>query len=149
MIEEACSDLGSRFFIRIREKLGLAYFVGASQVTGLVPGPFVFYLGTDPAKVEAVKTEFLDEIRALATDGLTPEELSRAKAKMLGQESLRKQSNDALAHACALDELYGLGFNEYTKLRARVEAVTLEDARAVARQLFAEAPSVLAVVRPE
>ena len=149
LIEEACSDLGSRFFIRIREKLGLAYFVGASQVTGLVPGPFVFYLGTDPAKVEAVKTEFLDEIRALATDGLTPEELSRAKAKMLGQESLRKQSNDALAHACALDELYGLGFNEYTKLRARVEAVTLEDARAVARQLFAEAPSVLAVVRPE
>ena len=149
LIEEASSDLGSRFFVRIREKLGLAYFVGASQVTGLVPGPFVFYLGTDPAKVEAVKAEFLDEIRALATDGLTEEELTRAKAKLLGQEALRNQSNDAFAHACALDELYGLGFEEYTRLRARIEAVTLEDVRAVARKLFGEAPSVLAVVRPE
>jgi len=148
LIEEASSDLGSRFFVRIREKLGLAYFVGASQVAGLVPGPFVFYLGTDPAKVEAVKTEFLDEIRALATDGLTEEELARAKAKMLGQEAMRNQSNDAFAHASALDELYGLGFDEYTRLRARIESVTLDDVRAVARKLFSEAPSVLAVVRP-
>ena len=149
LIEEASSDLGSRFFVRIREKLGLAYFVGASQVAGLVPGPFVFYLGTDPAKVEAVKAEFLDEIRALGADGLTEEELARAKAKLLGQEAMRNQSNDAFAHACALDELYGLGFDEYTRLRARIEAVTLDDVRAVARRLFSEAPSVLAVVRPE
>jgi len=149
LIEEACSDLGSRFFVRIREKLGLAYFVGASQVAGLVPGPFVFYLGTDPAKVEAVKTEFLDEIRALANDGLTEEELARAKAKFLGQEAMRNQSSDAFAHASALDELYGLGFDEYTRLRAHIEAITLEDVRAVARRLFCETPSVLAVVRPE
>ncbi|MEI7958389.1 MAG: insulinase family protein, partial [Verrucomicrobiota bacterium] len=149
LIEEACSDLGSRFFVRIREKLGLAYFVGASQVAGLVPGPFIFYLGTDPAKVEAVKAEFLDEIHILATDGLTPEELARSKAKLLGQEAMRNQSNDAFAHACALDELYGLGFDEYTRLRARIEAITLLDVRAVARKLFSEAPSVLAVVRPE
>ena len=148
LIEEACSDLGSRFFIRIREKLGLAYFVGASQMAGLVPGPFLFYLGTDPVKVEAVKAEFLDEIRTLAQDGLTPEELARAKEKLLGQEALRNQSNDAFAHACALDELYGLGFDEYTRLRARVEAVTLDDTRTLARRLFGEAPSVLAVVHP-
>ena len=38
LIDEASSDLGSRFFIRIREQMGLAYYVGASQVQGLVPG---------------------------------------------------------------------------------------------------------------
>jgi zinc protease len=149
LIEEASSDLGSRFFVRIREKLGLAYFVGATQMLGLVPGSFVFYLGTDPAKVEAVTAEFIDEIRDLALEGLTPGELSRAKAKLLGQEALRNQSNDAFAHACALDELYGLGFEESTRLRERIEAVTLDDIRAVARKLFHEAPSVLAVVGPE
>lgn len=149
LIEEACSDLGSRFFLRIREKLGLAYFVGASQVQGLVPGPFVFYLGTSPGKVVPVQAELLDEIRALAADGLTPEELTRSKAKLLGQEALRKQSNDALAYSCALDELYGLGFDESTHLRERIEAVTLEDVRDLAKTLFGEAPRVLAVVRPE
>src|SRR6059058_6266106 len=48
LIDEASSDLGSRFFVRIREQMGLAYYVGASQMQGLVPGLFAFYLGTDP-----------------------------------------------------------------------------------------------------
>ena len=52
LIDEASSDLGSRFFVRIREQMGLAYYVGASQMQGLVPGLFVFYLGTDPQKIE-------------------------------------------------------------------------------------------------
>jgi zinc protease len=56
LIDEASSDLGSRFFVRIREQMGLAYFVGSSQMQGLVPGLFLFYLGTDPQKLEPVKT---------------------------------------------------------------------------------------------
>ncbi|HYV31553.1 MAG TPA: insulinase family protein, partial [Candidatus Binatia bacterium] len=43
LLEEACSDLGSRLFLRIREKLGLAYYVGAQNFLGLVPGYFAFY----------------------------------------------------------------------------------------------------------
>src|SRR6266487_2090704 len=66
LIDEASSDLGSRFFIRIREQMGLAYYVGASQMQGLVPGLFAFYLGTDPQKIEPVKTALLDEIHKLA-----------------------------------------------------------------------------------
>ena len=54
LLNEASNDLGSRFFNRIREQLGLAYFVGAGNFAGLAPGSFVFYLGTDPKKVEAV-----------------------------------------------------------------------------------------------
>src|SRR5262249_16065033 len=77
LIDEASSDLGSRFFVRIREEMGLAYFVGTSQMQGLVPGLFSFYLGTDPQKIEPVKTALLDEIHKLANEGLTPQELER------------------------------------------------------------------------
>ena len=52
--------------------------------------------------------EFLDEIQKLAKEGLTPEELKRAKEKILGQQAIRNQSNDAFAYASALDELYEL-----------------------------------------
>ena len=38
LIDEASSDLASRFFIRIREQMGLAYYVGASQIQTLGPG---------------------------------------------------------------------------------------------------------------
>jgi zinc protease len=149
LIDEASSDLGSRFFIRIREEMGLAYFVGSSQLVGLAPGAFVFYLGTDPAKLTAVKAELLDEIHRLVAHGLSMEELARAREKLLGQQEIRNQSNDTFAFSAALDELYGLGANYYRKLRSQVEAVTADEIRRVARKYFAEQPAVVAVVRPE
>ena len=149
LIDDACSDLGSRFFIRIREKMGLAYYVGASQFLGLAPGPFAFYLGTSPQKVDAVKTELLDEINKLAREGLTAEELARAKEKSIGQQDIRNQSEDTFAYMTALDELYGLGFNYYKEEKAKLEAVKLEDIKRVANKYFENKPEVLAIVRPE
>jgi zinc protease len=148
LIDEASSDLGSRFFIRIREQMGLAYYVGASEMQGLVPGLFAFYLGTDPQKIEPVKTALLDEIHKLANDGLTPEELARAKKKLIGQQEIANQSNDAFGYHCALDEVYGLGFNYYKRLEHDVNAVTLEDIKQTAAKYFRDQPYVLATVRP-
>jgi zinc protease len=148
LIDEASSDLGSRFFIRIREQMGLAYYVGASQFQGLVPGLFAFYLGTDPQKIEPVKTALLDEIRKLASDGLTSEELARAKKKLIGQQQIAMQSNDAFGYQSALDELYGLGFDYYKQLERDVDAVTLEEIKRTAAKYFRDQPYVLATVRP-
>ena len=148
LIDEASSDLGSRFFIRIREQMGLAYYVGASEMQGLVPGLFAFYLGTDPQKIEPVKAAFLDEIHKLANEGLTPVELERAKKKLIGQQEIANQSNDAFGYHCALDELYGLGFDYHKQLEHDVNAVTLEDIRKVAAKYFRDQPYVLATVRP-
>lgn len=149
LIDEASSDLGSRFFVRIREQMGLAYYVGSSQMMGLVPGPFVFYLGTSPEKVGEVKKELLDEIGKLAAEGLTAEELARAKEKLIGQQEIRNQSNDAFAYATALDELYGLGFDHYKKLKKDIQAVTVEETTRVAAKYFKEAPRVITTIRPE
>ncbi len=148
LIDEASSDLGSRFFVRIRQNMGLAYYVGASEMQGLVPGLFAFYLGTDPQKIERVKTEFLDEIHKLATEGLTPVELERAKKKLIGQQEIANQSNDAFGYHCALDELYGLGFDYYKQLEHSVNAVTLEEIKKVAAKYFRDQPYVLAIVQP-
>ena len=148
LIDEASSDLGSRFFIRIREQMGLAYYVGASQMQGLVPGLFAFYLGTDPQKIEPVKTALLDEIYKLANEGLSFEELTRAKKKLIGQQEIANQSNDAFGYHCALDELYGLGFDYYKRLEHDVNSVTPEHIKQVAAKYFRDQPYVLATVRP-
>jgi zinc protease len=147
LIDEASSDIGSRFFVRIREQMGLAYYVGSSQMLGLVPGLFAFYLGTDPQKIERVKTELLSEIQKLATEGLTSQELARAKKKLIGQQQIANQSNDSFSYMTALDELYGLGFNHYKSLEHDANAVTMEDVKRVASKYFQQ-PYVLATVRP-
>jgi zinc protease len=149
LINEASSDLGSRFFIRIREQMGLAYSVGSYHVPGLVRAPFVFYLGTDPMKLAAVQAELMSEIRQLAMEGLSEAELARAKEKLLGQMDIQNQNNDAFAFTTAVDELYGLGFDHYQVLRREVEAVTLDETRRVANEYFLRQPPITAIVRPK
>jgi zinc protease len=148
LIDEASSDLGSRFFVRIREEMGLAYYVGASQMQGLVGGLFAFYLGTDPRKTEPVRAALLEEIDKLAHAGLSAEELARAKKKLIGQQQIANQSNDIFGYQCALDELYGLGFAYYKNLEHDIETITLDDIKTTARKYFCDKPYVLAMVRP-
>ena len=148
LIESASNDLGSRFFVRIREKLGLAYFVGASNSSGLAPGAFVFYLGTDPKKVDLARHEFDDEIGKLATDGLTQIELDRAKAKLLGAEAIRNQSTAALGGLSATNELMGLGYDHNKGRTQEIERVSLEDIRRVAQKYFRDGKSVEVIVGP-
>lgn len=148
LLDEACSDLGSRMFVRIREQLGLAYTVGSSQFCGLSCGTFVFYVGTDPMKQTAVLAELQEEVRQLANEGLTEAELSRAKEKALGSMDLRNQSPGAFASSCTVDELFGFGAEHYLVERERIRAVTLEQVRGAAARCFAQRPSVTVVAGP-
>ena len=135
LIQEACSDLGSRLFMRVREKLGLAYYVGAQNFIGLAPGYFAFYAGTMPEKAELVEKELLGEAELLRAEGLTAQELKRAKAKVIGQKKISRQDLGALAMTTALDELYGLGYAYSDTEDALYEAVTLDASQACRRQL--------------
>jgi zinc protease len=148
LLQEACSDLGSRLFIRIREKLGLAYYVGAQNFVGLAPGYFAFYVGTMPEKAELVEKELLIEADLLRLEGLTAEELKRAKAKVVGQKKISRQDLGTLAMSTALDELYGLGYAHSETEDALFEAVTLDQVKAVAEKYLKPNALVIAVVKP-
>jgi len=148
LLQEACSDLGSRLFLRIREELGLAYFVGAQNFIGLVPGYFAFYVGTMPEKAELVEKELLEEARLLRTNGLTAEEIARSKAKVIGQKKIARQDLGGLAMATALDELYGLGYLYSEREDALYEAVTLEDVKAAAQKYLLPNSLVVSAIKP-
>jgi zinc protease len=148
LLQEACSDLGSRLFLRVREKLGLAYYVGAQHFPGLAPGYFAFYAGTEPAQVGLVEQEFLKEAKLLRTEGLTAEELKRAKAKIIGSKKISRQDLGSLASLTALDELYGLGYQRTELDDAKFEAVTLEQVKAVAQKYLKPDAFVVSIVKP-
>jgi zinc protease len=148
LLQEACSDLGSRLFLRVREKLGLAYYVGAQHFPGLAPGYFSFYAGTEPTKADLVEQEFLKEAELLRTEGLTAEELKRAKAKIIGSKKISRQDLGSLASLTALDELCGLGYQRTELDDAKFEAVTLEQVKAVAQKYLKPDAFVVSVVKP-
>jgi zinc protease len=148
LIHEACSDLGSRLFLRIREQLGLAYYCGAQNFPGIVPGYFAFYTGTEPSKAEQVESELLKEAELLRTEGLSAEELKRAKAKIVGQRKIHRQELGHLASLTALDELYGLGYQHSEGEDAKYEAVTLDQIKAAAQKYLKPDAFVVSVVKP-
>ncbi|MBI4663042.1 MAG: insulinase family protein [Verrucomicrobia bacterium] len=149
LLQEALSDLGSRLFIRIRENLGLAYFVGAQNLAGLQPGYFAFYAGTAPEKAALVETELLIEAKQLGEEGLTESELKRAKAKIVGHKKIARQDLGSYAMTTALDELYGLGYANCDTEDRHYEAVTLEQIKIVARKYLNPQGCVVAWIRPQ
>lgn len=81
----------------------------------------------------------------LRAQGLTDDELRRAKAKVIGQKKIARQELGSFAMTNALDELYGLGYANFDAEDARLDAVTSADIIAVAQKYLRPA----AVVRPE
>jgi zinc protease len=148
LINESCSDLGSRLFLRIREQLGLAYYCGSQNFSGVSPGYFAFYTGTEPSKAEQVEQELLKEAELLRAEGLSAEELKRAKAKIIGQKKIARQDLGSLASLTALDELYGLGFKHSETDDAKYEAVTLEQIKTAAQKYLTPDKFVVSIVKP-
>ena len=104
--------------------------------------------GTEPAKAAQVEAELLKEAELLRNEGLSAEELKRAKAKIIGQKKIARQELGGLAQAQALDELYGLGFAYGDTEDAKVEAVTLEQVKAVAQKYLKPEAFVVSIVKP-
>jgi len=148
LLQESCSDLGSRLFLRIREQLGLAYYVGAQNFVGLVPGYFAFYVGTTPEKTDLVEKELFNEAELLRLEGLTEQELYRSKAKVIGQKKIARQDLGHLAMVTALDELYGLGFRHLDTEDAHYEAVSMAQVKAVAQKYLRTDALVIATFKP-
>jgi zinc protease len=96
-----------------------------------------------------VEQELLAEAALLRTEGLSAEELKRAKAKIIGQKKIARADLGNLATTAALDELYGLGWQRAELDDAKYEAVTLEQVRIAARKYLREDAWVISIVRPE
>ena len=95
LLSEALNDMGSRLFLKIREELGLAYYVGTHKTSrACVPGCFSFYAGTaaDDGRPSGGRVAHTRP-SAWPRRGLTDEELRRAKAKLIGHKKIARQDS--------------------------------------------------------
>lgn len=136
LVDSACSNMASRLFTRIREELGLCYFIGSGQIHGFTHGMFYFYVGTSPEKLDLVEAELLDEIAHLASSGLGKEEIERARSSLLGRHAIGLQSPQAICQTMALDSLYGLGHDHHQEVPDLIRAVEKEEIREACASTF-------------
>jgi zinc protease len=148
MIQQYASDMAGPLFTRIREELGLAYQVGATQFLGYDTGLFTFYLATAPEQVELARRELLAEIGKIAAAGIPDAAFERVRSTVLSGLAIQQQSPAHIARQVALDLLFGHPADEYRRLAATYQALTPRQVRATAARIFAAAPTS-ATVLPE
>jgi predicted Zn-dependent peptidase len=139
--------MSSRLFQEVREKRGLAYSVYSYAQGYSDDGLFGVYVGCLPGKVDTVLDVCISQLQELADHGLSAEEIQRGKGQVRGATVLGQEDTGARMTRVAKSQLHDDPLLSIDDLLARVDAVTSDDIRSVARDLLT-APATLAVIGP-
>jgi zinc protease len=136
--------LGGRLGDSIRERQGMAYYVGSVLDANIVEGPLVIRAGVSPANVGKAIGSIDEELRAMARDGITSKELNDARQYLIGSMPRSLETNAGIAQFLQTVEFFGLGLDYDVRLPALLRAVTLDEVNAAARaQLDPERATVV------
>jgi predicted Zn-dependent peptidase len=139
--------MSSRLFQEVREKRGLAYSVYSYTSQYADTGAFGVYAGCQPGKIDEVLTICRDEVGKVAEHGLTDEEVARGKGQLRGSMVLGLEDTGSRMSRIGKSELVYEELLSVDEVLAKIDAVTLDDIRAVADDVLAQ-PMTLTVVGP-
>jgi len=140
--------MSSRLFLELREKRGLVYDVHSYVSHFLDTGAFTIYAGVDPKKAVDALQLTLSELAQLRDDGISEEELRKAKELSKGRLLLRLEDSRAVSGWVGGQEILLGEVRGVEQALAEMEAVTIGDVKRVARQLLRSDQLHLAVVGP-
>ena len=130
------SGFESRLMREIREKRGLTYgvnsYLASRDYADLYIGQFSSANDTIAEALDVMRTEWTK----ISRDGITQEELDRAKAYLTGAYPMRFDGNAPIARILVGMQMQGLDPSYIKTRNDKVNAVTLEQANSVARWLY-------------
>ena len=139
--------MSSRLFQEIREKRGLAYSVYAYAQQFAGSGVLGFYAGCNPTKAIEVVEIIRSVLSDVADNGMTHEEIERAKGAVRGSLVLSQEDSGSRMSRIGKNEIvYGqvMDFDDILKAISRVSAT---DIREIAGEFLVKTPT-LALVGP-
>jgi predicted Zn-dependent peptidase len=137
----------SRLFQEVREKRGLAYSVFSFASQHVDAGLVGVSVGCLPNKLEQVLDVVRAELAKIAQDGIDADELARGKGQLKGGLVLGLEDSASRMTRLGKSELVDDELLSIDEVLARIDAVTLDDVRGLAAELFSQ-PEILAVVGP-
>lgn len=146
LLAELLGQMSGQLFNRVREVRSLAYFVGATRLSGTETGMFYFYAGTHPETYGDVFDEFDQEIGRIQDGGLEEEELLRSQRVLKARRRMSLQLLGYGALQSALNLTYGLPANDWIDYDERIDAVSAADLRRFAIEHFPQEKRVRLVV---
>ena len=138
--------MSSRLFQNIREKQGLAYAVYSELAMYQDTGCMAIYAGTAVETAGQVIQSIVKELREIKENLVPSEELRRTKDNLKGSFMLGLESTSSRMTNLARQELHFHRFFSLDEMIEKIEAVTAEQIREIAREFFQPKNITLAVL---
>ena len=140
--------MSSRFFQRIREELGAAYYVRADADLYSDHGLLTMAAGIEHTKIETVLKAGLEEFNRLRNELVSEKDLKKAKEHLIGNLYLSLETSDELAYFYGGQETLGLKLTSPQELARKVNKITANDIRKVMREVVRNDGLNLALIGP-
>ncbi len=140
--------MSSRLFTKLREELGLAYYVQAAVSSNPDTGYLLTRAGLDNKNVKKGIESILEQFRAIKEEKITKRELKKAKDYIKGKTVLKLESSDSLAFYYGRQALLERTILTPVEFFKRVDAVSIDDVSRVSRDLFISKNLNLAMIGP-
>jgi zinc protease len=126
---------GSRITDEVRTRLGLAYSAGSAYAPGYdYPGPWSGQAGTkSESTIQAIRA-IREQVEKIRAEGVTAEELQRAKDRILKSEAFDYDSTGKIISRLMTYEYYGYPSDFLERFRANIEKVTRQDVQRAAQK---------------
>jgi len=146
ILNSALSGQNGRLFKILRDEKSLAYSVTSFLIFYPKKSAFVLYIGCSPEKEKSAITGFWEILEEIKTHGLLPEEIERAKNRLIGSLKLELQSNLSISEEMAINEVLGLGWNYSFLYENLVKSVTDEDIKNLIESFLKRENAVLFIL---
>ena len=141
-------SMSSRLFQEVRERQGLVYSVHSGAQQYRDAGVLYLYAGTETDNFSKVLKAFLKEVRALKKDGLTAEELARAKDHLKGNLMLSLESSSSRMNRLARQELRFGAFHTVDEMLSHIDGVRPDQVEGLIQKLLDEEQLCLVTLGP-
>jgi zinc protease len=140
--------MSSRLYREVREKRGLAYGINDSLVWLKSASVMIGGTATRSDRTGETLDVIESEMKRLAAEGPTEEELAKAKSFLKGSYVLGLDTSSKIAGQLVQIQLDDLGIDYMDKRNNLIDAVTLDDTKRMARRLLNGGMLVTVVGRP-
>ena len=140
--------MSSRLFIKLREELGVAYYVRVMNDNLTDHGFFEVSAGVSNDRVQEVIKEILLECKKLTKEIVSKEEVEKAKEYILGNMKLELESSDAWANYFGGQEVLRKKIESPEEIEKKIRKVTALQVQALAKEIFVERSLNLALIGP-
>jgi predicted Zn-dependent peptidase len=142
------AGMSSRLFNKLREEMGVAYYVRAMNHPSLDHGSFQISAGVNNLRTEEVLREIIKECNLLIKEKVSDVELEKVKSLIIGNMKMSLEATDDIANFYGSQEVMKNEIKTLEDKIKEIKMVTATDIQKMAKMIFKTKNLNLAIIGP-